>query len=474
MRIVQASTSERSCLLVGYLTPPVRAPGQPSLDEQLRAALPDATIILYEKADGEPLEQTIAYARKAGWRGERLALCGYSAGCLRGVRQRLRDGAEPDAILAIDGTHTSLPPAPWQLDVWRPFIAAARRGEKLVVITCSQQTYTEKLPANERFQSTLNVARTLTGLALVQPGPLPLGEEHVAGGLRVHNYASKTIDATAHSQQLTHVLPEMVRRHLAPWLAGHAAAAPTATVAPAAPATLARGMHGAEVSAWQARLNDLGFDCGNADGDFGPVTERATRALQTRAGLPATGIVDERTRDAAREALPPTEPRVATGTRLGDALLAQARADLGVREERTNDGARIREYFAGTGVAPPAHWCAAALRFWLRAAARAAGVTAPIAGSVGAKATMVQLQAAHRWISADDLRRDPTRLRPGMIVVWHRGAPGAYTGHIGVVATVNGHSFTTVEGNSGAASNAVATMARSLADVNLLGSGWID
>lgn len=471
MRVVQVSTNEHAALVVGYLCPSVRAPGQPSLDEQLRAALPDATIILYEKADGEPLEQTIAHARRAGWRGERIALCGYSAGCLRGVRQRLRDGAEPDAILAIDGTHTSLPPQAWQLDVWRPFIAAARRGEKLVVITCSQQTYVEKLPANQRFQSTLNVARTLTGLALMQPGPLPLGEEHVAGGLRVHNYASKSIDATAHSQQLTHVLPEMVRRHLAPWLAGRA---PAASPAP----TLARGSRGADVAAWQARLNELGFDCGMTDGDFGPATDRATRALQTRAGLPATGIVDERTRAAAQdgEAItePATDPRSGAAGRLGEALLAQARADLGVREERTNDGERIRAYFAGTGVTPPAHWCAAALRFWLRAAARAAGVTAPIAGSVGAKATMAQLQTAHRWISADDLRREPTRLRPGMIVVWHRGAPGAYTGHIGVVATASGRSFTTIEGNSGAASNAVATMARSLADVNLLGVGFVD
>jgi peptidoglycan hydrolase-like protein with peptidoglycan-binding domain len=474
VRILQVSREPGAALLVGYLCPPVKPPGGVHVDEQLRAALPGVTIVCYPDADGEPLEQTIARAKQAGHAGDGpTCLAGYSAGCLRGVRQRLRDGADPDAILAIDGTHTSMPPAPWQLDVWRPFIAAARRGEKLVVITCSQQTYTENLPSHQRFQSTLNVARTLTGLALVQPGPLPHGEEHVAGGLRVHNYASKTIDGPAHSQQLTHVLPEMVRRHLAPWLAGHAGAATAATV-PATLTTLARGMRGDEVSAWQARLNELGFDCGATDGIFGQATHAATRALQTRASLPATGIVDERTRDAAREALPPTEPRIAPGARLGEALLAAARADLGVREERTNDGARIREYFAGTGVTPPAHWCAAALRFWLRAAARAAGVTAPIAGSVGAKATMAQLQAAHRWITADDLRREPARLRPGQIVVWHRGAPGAYTGHIGVVATVSGRSFTTIEGNSGAASNAVATMARSLADVNLLGCGFVD
>jgi hypothetical protein len=61
-----------------------------------------------------------------------------------------------------------------------------------------------------------------------------------------------------------------------------------------------------------------------------------------------------------------------------------------------------------------------------------------------------------------------------MIVVWHRGAPGAATGHIGVVATVNGRAFTTIEANSGPGSNAVATMARSLADANLLGCGFVD
>lgn len=47
-----------------------------------------------------------------------------------------------------------------------------------------------------------------------------------------------------------------------------------------------------------------------------------------------------------------------------------------------------------------------------------------------------QCQRVHRWISADALREDLGALRPGMVVVWARGEPGSWQGHVGVVSHV--------------------------------------
>jgi Putative peptidoglycan binding domain len=45
----------------------------------------------------------------------------------------------------------------------------------------------------------------------------------------------------------------------------------------------------------QARLKNLGFDCGPVDGVVGPRTQAALRGFQSRAGIPETGQVDAAT-----------------------------------------------------------------------------------------------------------------------------------------------------------------------------------
>lgn len=44
---------------------------------------------------------------------------------------------------------------------------------------------------------------------------------------------------------------------------------------------------------------------------------------------------------------------------------------------------------------------------------------------------------------------DPWALRPGMVVVWTRGEPGSWQGHVGVVSHVEGNRFWSIEGNAG-------------------------
>jgi len=70
---------------------------------------------------------------------------------------------------------------------------------------------------------------------------------------------------------------------------------------------LSRGMKGADVAAWQRVLMTDGYDLSpwNDDGDFGPVTHNATVSWQRERQLPATGTVDEATRDALGKAPAP-------------------------------------------------------------------------------------------------------------------------------------------------------------------------
>jgi peptidoglycan hydrolase-like protein with peptidoglycan-binding domain len=67
--------------------------------------------------------------------------------------------------------------------------------------------------------------------------------------------------------------------------------------------TLKEGSHGAEVTKLQKQLEKLGFNLGKADGAFGPKTEHAVKAFQTKHHLDADGIVGPKTHAAIDKAL---------------------------------------------------------------------------------------------------------------------------------------------------------------------------
>jgi N-acetylmuramoyl-L-alanine amidase len=56
-----------------------------------------------------------------------------------------------------------------------------------------------------------------------------------------------------------------------------------------------------EASGVQARLNNLGYDCGKVDGIIGPKTQEAISHFQSQNGLPETGHADAATKNKLKQ-----------------------------------------------------------------------------------------------------------------------------------------------------------------------------
>jgi hypothetical protein len=184
------------------------------LDHVLRELLPDSTIVAFQDAKGlSPKEVCVQLGFD---RVRSLVLVGFSAG-VSAVRSALVYDLLPPyeriGFALIDGTHASLPAQPWQLECWRKLGEDARRREKLCVATCSNNVYVANLPAP--YMPTLHVMR-----AAFEPALFPASPPHEVhtGDLHLYAYASDECDAQAHAEQQTKVLPEMIRRHVQPWL----------------------------------------------------------------------------------------------------------------------------------------------------------------------------------------------------------------------------------------------------------------
>lgn len=97
--------------------------------------------------------------------------------------------------------------------------------------------------------------------------------------------------------------------------ASASASAPALPEPPALPAPrkLKSGAKGADVTALQQRLNDLGYWNGKADGKFGSTTQQAVYALQKAAGVGRDGSVGPKTRKALDQGVRP-KARSTSGT----------------------------------------------------------------------------------------------------------------------------------------------------------------
>lgn len=203
LRLVQRG---RPPLVLAYLV-------GPALDGALRAVLPDHAIVATTDAAASPTDLAVAFATAGLPKSERVYLVGYSRGC-QAVRSHLMRGVEVVGATTIDGTHASLPPQQWQLDVWTNLAAEARSGRRQWVATCTQMSYVEQIPIGEpgRALSTRHLLERATGVEL------PAGHQVHDGALHVLSFPSRTVDHDAHVRQLCDVLPLVLHRHVAPWL----------------------------------------------------------------------------------------------------------------------------------------------------------------------------------------------------------------------------------------------------------------
>lgn len=167
------------------------------------------------------VERELAGARGAPARIGRITLSGFSAGygAVRAILREPRHVARVDAVLLLDGLHTSYVPEgrvladSGVLDIanLEPFAAFARlavRGEKRFVVTHSEifpGTFASTTETTDWLLGTLGVRRT----AVLTWGPRGMQQlsEARAGGFALLGFAGNT--APDHVDHL-HAMPEML------------------------------------------------------------------------------------------------------------------------------------------------------------------------------------------------------------------------------------------------------------------------
>lgn len=384
LRLVQRGASDEAPIVLAYLV-------GSHLDGAMRDALPGVGIVATAESGLATSSSIVEQARiLAGCgKGSPLVLVGYSAGC-QGVRRHLLDGLTPSAVVAIDGTHGSMPPAEWQVDVWRQAIDRARKGEALFVGTCTQQRYTERLGLGKAFASTRTILEAASGASLDAGSITRDGDCHLLG------YASKDIDGPAHIHQQREVLPMVLREHVAPRLARE---------------PLAARWLSSVAAAW------------------GSVLERIGRTVAPQPEPLSLGLA---ALELARTQLGVSER---SGKNDGPAVAAYFEACT----RRTNG----KE--APTGWATGWDWCAA---FASWCGHRAAGDGQPPHGRRIAVWELVRdAREAGAWEDVADWGAGP---RPGDLVIWRRsGDPRTtgQTGHVSRCVSWDGKRLVTIGGN---------------------------
>lgn len=251
---------------------------------------------------------------------------------------------------------------------------------------------------------------------------------------------------------------------------------------------LRRGSTGQAVAELGAALRALGWAAPETT-VFDRALERAVRAFQSQnldprgEPLVVDGIVGPLTRFAlnaslaAREGGPPA-PASDAGSGagglagFGEAALAVAREEAARRAGEAggdNRGPDIRAYLDGRA-AEGADWCAGFVSWCHRVAAGRLGEPMPFRYSLGARDIRNQFKA-RGWEVAPTAGSPP---RPGDVVVWWRGAPSGWQGHIGIVEACADGVLTTIEGNRGPYPSRVARFRHVLGRMDrLLGFGRI-
>lgn len=228
-------------------------------------------------------------------------------------------------------------------------------------------------------------------------------------------------------------------------------------------------MAGPDVKGIQQRLVALHYKPGAPDGIYGHSTEMAVRAFQADHKLAVDGAVGPLTAIALAGAHAKTAPPVPKpGSSPGLLALAEAIKHLDEKEDPAGSNRQpFGKWFQMDGVP----WCNIFVSYCFEVAAGitlchgypGSGVTSK--GCAYVPTTEAWLRATNQWLG----RITPA---PGEIAIynWDGGVPD----HIGIVETVtSATTFTAIEGNTSAASNAnggqVERRERTLTDVDGFG-----
>jgi hypothetical protein len=125
-------------------------------------------------------------------------------------------------------------------------------------------------------------------------------------------------------------------------------------------------------------------------------------------------------------------------SQLSDVALTVAISQIGQTEKPlgSNWGEPVKTYLASVGINFPASWCMAFQHWNFEQAAMQFQIPNPLVKTGG---------VLHAWESADPSHRVEDDPQPGDIFIMDLGKG---LGHTGIVESVNGHTLTTIEGNT--------------------------
>lgn len=237
----------------------------------------------------------------------------------------------------------------------------------------------------------------------------------------------------------------------------------------------------APTRAIQERLEALGIDIGEPDGDFGARTESGIKLFQTRHDIyPHDGKVGPLTWAELFAQVEEIDESLSAGPLL-TVVLDFAESEVGVKEEpgRPNRGLRVDQYHRRVGLDPDSlkapkrgySWCASFVYFSFDEGASKISVKNPCVRTAG---------VLRHWELVDDKFKipaaaaldNPRLIRKGSIFIVDHGEG---LGHTGLVTAVRAGRVYTIEGNTNEKGsregNCVARKERTIGSINI---GFID
>ncbi len=213
------------------------------------------------------------------------------------------------------------------------------------------------------------------------------------------------------------------------------------------PGTIARGARGRpafRVQEWLC-LQSVNVVI---DGDFGPATRASVQTFQSRAGLPASGTVNQSTWAALVEPMTNAVTEIPPGKRsLGELAVAYAKQHLAQQPREVggqNRGPWVRLYMKGNEGSEWA-WCAGFVCYLLQQAARTLGSAMPLPYTFSCDSLAAAAKQRGTFVAGRTLPQ-PGVPGPGSLFLLRR-TPLDWV-HTGMVISAAAATLDTIEGNT--------------------------